>query len=249
MSKINLEPYITKKNGKVYTNYDELEDRQDSYIKDNPFPQVEYTSSDENNKIRNFKKKNFKTIALTTTVVTAMSVLSFASGFCTGEAKGYKDGKTQTTTQETSYSDEKNYTVETAPDIVVLKYLEYVKENNPEYSDKCNQIHGFYDSYVEDMNNYLIKKENDSHYNEFRKGYMDVVHDIDFGVFYYSIAIDKNGNIIEDNTKDISIDNEEAKVYLPIKGMINTEDIKDDSFIQDGTLYESYKSNSNSYHK
>lgn len=254
MSKIDLERYIkTKENGKVYKDELALKEIIDAYTKDDPFPQVEYTSAEENIKIRKIKNKKFLNTLLSVTTVAAMSTLSFVSGFFTGEAKGYKDVKTETSSDEMSFStldsDNKNYTEETAPDVVVLKYLEYVKETNPEYSDKCNQVHNLYYSYVDDMNNSIIKKENDSHYNDFRIGFMDVVHDIDFGVFGYSIAIDKNGNVIEDNTKDISIDNEEATVYLPIKGMINTEDIKDDSFIQDGVLYMSYKNNSNSYHR
>ena len=205
-------------------------------------------------KIRQLKKKSFENTVLAIVISTALGAgAGIYAGVNSGYKRGYNDGYESGAIDESQVSnlkeEDKNYTIDTAPDIVILKYLDYAVDVNPDITSDYNETNEYYEAYKKQVVEELKNKENSDNYIKFREGSKNIAKTISFDRFEYSIAFDEEGNMIKDNTSSYYIDNENCSVYIPTYKKVDSNDLNDGEFIKDGILYVDIDNPSSLYYK
>lgn len=201
-------------------------------------------------KIRELKKKHFeKTILAIVIAATLSSSVGMYAGSVSGKKVGYDEGYKDALQSTTFEENDINYTIDNAPDIVILKYLDYAVEVDPNLYDDYREINGLFEAYKDEVEKELKNKQNSSSYAKFREKSKNISSDISFEKFKYSIALDQEGNVIKDNTSNYYIDNENCEVYFPAYEKIDSNDLKDGEFIKDGKLYVKLDNEASLYNK
>ena len=212
-----------------------------------------YNSNDGGNnnggfsKVGNFKKKNFNNVIL------AITITSMLGGGFIGEKYGFRKGYESGAIEESQVSDldKENivYTIDNAPDIVILKYLEYAVDVNPNLKGESDKIHGYYEEYKKQVTEELKNKENSQAYKDFREKSKNLSSTISFDKFRYAYAFDEEGNMINDNKSSLYIDNENCRVYMPTFEKVDSNDLNNGEFIKNGVLYVDINNPSSLYYK
>lgn len=198
--------------------------------------------------VGNLKQKKFnnKVVGF---IIAAALIGTVSYGAYTGYKGGYNQGYEAASNVSDLNQNNETYTIDTAPDIVVLKYLNYAYQKDSTIKILYEEANLNYSKFESESNERIIKKEDSNYYTIFRKNAKKISEIVPFGSFKYSLAKDENGEIIEDNTSSILIDNANCEVYMPLKEKIDTNNLPNDSFIKDGVLYVNYDNKSSVYRK
>lgn len=197
--------------------------------------------------VRNLKPKKFNSKVLKGIIISSALVLTAGASAYVGNKIDFNKGKE--TTNVVSNLDEEDvvYNIDTAPDIVVIKYLNYVIGKNDTLKPDCEEALDLYSSFESDTQSRPTSKEDNENYKKFRNKAKIISGREPFGEFRYSIAVDENDNIIKDNKQPILIDNQNCMVYMPAKESIDTNNLPEGSFVQGDTLYIPYNNESSIY--
>lgn len=195
-------------------------------------------------KQKKFKPKMLKA-ALATLALAGVTSGSYIAGHNIGENEGMKTESVVSDLDE----DNINYTMESAPDIVIIKYLNYATNKDNLVKPDCEEALRSYSNFESDSQTRPLKKEESQDYKNFRNTAQRVSQKVPFGPFKYSIAVDENGKKIVDNTSNILVDNQNCLVFMPTKEKVDTNNLPEGSFVDGDTLYVPFMDESSIYNK
>ena len=199
--------------------------------------------------VNKLKKRKFNNKLLKGIIITVALTATLSAGVYVGSRVGYNKGYEAASEVSDLSKDNNTYDINTAPDIVVLKYLDYAVGKDSSVKELYEDALRNYSTYESQTQTMIIKKENSEFYLKFRKEAKDISNIVPFGPFKYSIALDMDGKYIQDNTANIIIDNQNTLVYMPTNTKVDSNNLPEGSFVKNGILYVPYNDTVSIYNK